>query len=283
MSREEIGADVITSLRNPLVKRVRALSRRDARESEDVVVVEGLRAIIEAVRADAGVETILYAPDRLRSPLAGETLARAQSQGAQLVQASVAVLDALSERDASQGAIAIVRRPHATVKDIPITRAPLVIALSEPQDPGNVGTIIRAADGSGSAAVVTIGKRGVDPFDPKSIRASMGAIFALPIVQLGDPVEALSALRSRGLSLVATSDKGAVDLWDAPLAGPVAILMGNERAGLSADVLASCDAVARIPLAGHADSLNVATAAAIFLFEAVRQRQKTPSRKGQDR
>ncbi|HKD76905.1 MAG TPA: RNA methyltransferase, partial [Ktedonobacterales bacterium] len=219
--------DIITSLRNPLIKRVRALSRRDAREAEGVVVVEGLRAIVEAVRVGAGVETILYAPDRLRSPLAHETLARAQEQGVQLVQAGATVLDALSERDASQGAIAIVRRPQATVEDIPATGSPLVIALSDPQDPGNVGTIMRAADGAGAAAVAIIGKRGVDPFDPKAIRASMGSIFALPIVQSGVSLEALTALRSRGLSLVGTSDKGAVDLWDAPLSGPVAILMGN--------------------------------------------------------
>ncbi len=272
MDKESHQDDIITSTRNPLVKRVRALSRRDAREAEDVVVVEGLRAIVEAVRAGAGVETILYAPDRLRSPLARETLARTQEQGAQLVQAGAAVLDALSERDASQGAVAVVRRPHATVADIPMTGTPLVIALCEPQDPGNAGTIMRAADGAGAAAVAIAGKRGVDPFDPKAIRASMGSIFAVPIIQLGEPMEALTQLRSRGLLLAGTSDKGAVDLWDAPLAGPVAILMGNERAGLSADVLAACDVVARIPLTGRADSLNVATAAAIFLFEAVRQR-----------
>lgn len=271
-SEQRDAASVITSMRNPLVKRVRGLSRREAREAEGVIVVEGLRAIIEAVRVGVRVETMLYAPERLRSAVAQAALDDAREQGAQLIDASPEVLDALSEREASQGIIAILQRPHATIAAIPDTGTPLVIALFEPQDPGNVGTIARTADGAGAAALVTFGARGVDPFDPKAIRSSMGAIFALPVVALGATVPALAALRSRGLRLVGTSDKGADDLWHVPLVGPVALLMGNERAGLDAAALAACDAVARIPLAGHADSLNVAAAAAIFLFEAVRQR-----------
>lgn len=272
MAEQREADDPITSLRNPLVKRVRALSRRDAREAEDVVVIEGLRAIIEAVRVGVSITTMLYAPERLRSAVAVATLDDARGQGAQVVSASAAVLDALSEREASQGIIAIAQRPHATSAALPTTGTPLIIALFEPQDPGNVGTIARTADGAGAAALVTFGAHGVDPFDPKAIRASMGAIFALPVVELGATVSALATLRSRGLRLVGTSDKGTTDLWNVPLTGPVALLMGNERAGLDAPSLAACDAVTRIPLAGHADSLNVAAAAAIFLFEAVRQR-----------
>lgn len=262
----------ITSLRNPLVKRARALRSRDQRLAEGVILVEGLRAIIEADRARVGIETIIYAPERLRSELARETITQAQSHGATIITATAEVLDSLSDRDASQGAIAIAQRPYATIEDIPLTGTPLVIALHEPQDPGNVGTIARTADSAGAAALVTFGAKGVDSFDPKAIRASMGSIFSLPVIALGPTEAALAALTQRNLTLVGAAGGGTVKLWEAPLARRVVILMGTERAGLPDEALAKCDVVARIPLAGHADSLNVAAAAAIMLFEAVRQR-----------
>lgn len=264
--------EVITSLRNPLVKRVRALGHREARRAEGIIVVEGLRAIIAAVQAGHTVETILYASERLRSPLATTTIREAQAGGTVLVPATPDVLDSLSDRDASQGIIALVARPAATIAAIPATGSPLVLALFEPQDPGNIGTIVRTADGAGAVALVIFGARGADPFDPKAVRSSMGSLFAVPIIELGATAQAISLLQSRNLALVGAAGQGAVDLWDAPLAGRVALLLGNERAGLPEDVLAACTTVARIPMHGQADSLNVAAAAAIFAFEAVRQR-----------
>lgn len=265
--------EAITSVRNPLVKRVRALGQRDARRAEGVIVVEGLRAIIEAVRAGHAVETILYAPERLRSPLARETIDQARAGGSALVPATPEVLDSLSERDASQGIIAIVARPRATIAAIPAHGTPLVLALFEPQDPGNIGTIARTADGAGAAALVIMGARGADPFDPKAVRSSMGALFSIPIIELGATAHAITALQGCQLALIGAAGQGAVDLWDAPLAGRVALLLGNERAGLPLDALAACAAVVRIPMHGQADSLNVAAAAAICAFEAVRQRR----------
>jgi len=270
-SNDEVA--LITSTRNPLIKRVRELRRRETRIEAGMIVIEGLRAVIEAVRAHIVIASLLYAPDRLRSTLAHATLADVRAAGTVITPVDAEILDSLSERESSQGIIAIARRPEATAARIPTTGTPLVVAIFEPQDPGNVGTIMRTADGAGAAAVAAFGTKGVDLFDPKAIRSSMGSIFALPVIDLGATSMAVAALHSRGLTLIGTSDKGAVDLWDAPLRGPVAILMGNERAGLSDDALAACDVVARIPLVGHADSLNVAAAASIFLFEAVRQRQ----------
>ena len=264
---------IISSTRNPLVKRIRGLRHREARQSEGVVLVEGLRAIIEAVQVGAKLETLLYAPERLRSDLAKATVEQAGKRGTHLVQATPEVLDDLSDRDVSQGIFAIAPRPQHVWDEVPLHISPFVLAIYEPQDPGNVGTITRTADGAGAAAVVTFGVQGADPFDPKAIRASMGSIFSVPVVELGKTEVALRALRERGLRLVGASDKGTVILWDASLAGPTVILLGNERAGLPPNVLAQCDAVVRIPLTGHADSLNVAAAAAIFAFEAVRQRQ----------
>ncbi len=264
---------VISSTRNPLVKRIRGLRHRETRMSEGVVLVEGLRAIIEAVQVGAKIETLLYAPERLRSDLAKATVEQARKRGATLVQATPEVLDDLSDRDVSQGIFAIAPRPQHVWEEVPLHISPFVLAIYEPQDPGNIGTITRTADGAGAAAVVTFGAQSADPFDPKAIRASMGSSFSVPVVELGKTELALRMLRERGLKLVGASDKGTVALWDAPLDSPTVILLGNERAGLPPNVLEKCEAVVRIPLVGHADSLNVAAAAAIFAFEAVRQRR----------
>jgi len=264
----------ITSHRNPLIKQIRALAKREERQREHLIVVEGLRAIIAAVDAQLPITTVVYAPERIRSQLAQRTLATLTARGTNMNIAVASILDDLSERDASQGIVAIMPRPVVDLHRLPhVATNPLVIVLHEPQDPGNVGTIARTADSAGAAALVTIGTQGVDVFDPKAIRASMGSLFAMPVIELGEITHAVKILQSVGYALIGTSDKGAVNLWDVPMTGPVALLMGNERAGLPAEVMAACTTLARIPLTGTADSLNVAAAAAIFLFEAVRQRQ----------
>jgi tRNA G18 (ribose-2'-O)-methylase SpoU len=267
------GEPIIASARNSLIRRARSLARRDVRQAEDAIVIEGLRAVIEAVRVGLALQVVLWSPERLHSDLARRAIHEAGERGARAVRVAPAVLDGLTERDASQGIVAIAQRPHAAVEDIPTASAPFVLALHEPQDPGNIGTIARTADAAGAAALVTLGEQGADPFDPKAIRASMGSIFALPVIELKRAGHALDALRQRGLRLVGTSGAGAVDLWQAPLAEPVVVLLGNERSGLPENVLAACDVAARIPLLGHADSLNVAAAAAVFAFEIVRQRR----------
>ena len=263
--------DAITSLRNPLIKRMRTLLRHDARAA--TIAIEGLRAIIAAIDADLTIETLLWAPERLRSAAAAEAIARAQRSGAMIFTATAAVLDELSTRDGSQGAIALATRPQATLTTLPATRSPLVIALYEPQDPGNVGTIARAADGAGAAALLVLGPHGVDPFHPRAVRASMGSLFALPVIEAADALAAARFAQQRGYRVVGAAGQATATLWDTPLHGATLLLMGNERTGLPEDVLGACDDRAQIPLAGQADSLNVATAAAIFLFEAVRQRR----------
>ena len=266
--------EIITSKQNALIKRMRALGHREDRLAEGMVVVEGLRAIIEAVHARVRVETVLVAPERIRSELARQTITTARERGAHYVTATPEVLDSLSERDTSQGIIAIVERPQAT---LPRQKNQLFIALYEPQDPGNIGTIARTADGAGASALLLFGRKYADPFDPKSIRASMGSVFTIPIIELGAAATALAELQTRDLRLIgAAGQADAVNLWDVPLRGSVAIVLGNERGGLPPEVLGACHTVASLPMHGHADSLNLAAAAAIFAYEAVRQRRASP-------
>ena len=274
--------EIITSKQNALIKRMRALGHREARMAEGMAVVEGLRAIIEAVHARVRVETVLVAPERIRSELARQTITTARERGAHYVTATPEVLDSLSERDTSQGIIAIVERPQATISSLPRKGNQLILALYEPQDPGNIGTIARTADGAGATALVLFGKRYADPFDPKAIRASMGSVFTIPIIELGPAPSALAELLPRDLRLIgAAGEAGTVELWDVPLRGSVALLLGNERGGLPPEVIELCHTVARLPMRGHADSLNLAAAAAIFAYEVVRQRRENlPPHKG---
>lgn len=262
----------ISSLRNPLIKHVRELLRHEG--GGETIVIEGLRAIIEAIRTAVAIESILVAPSRVRSAVALQALDQARAQGAQVIPVADDILDAISTRDASQGMLAVARRPAASLTTLPTQRIPLLAVLFEPQDPGNVGTIARTADGAGATALAVCGHGGVDPFHPRAIRASMGSLFALPILTLGTASDAIGKLHAHSLRIVAAAGSGEQMLWEVPLTGPVAIMLGNERTGLPPEVLAACDVVARIPLAGSADSLNVAAAAAVFLFEAVRQRHQ---------
>ncbi len=262
--------EIITSPRNPLLKRVRGLLRHE--EREDTIAIEGLRAIIAAQRAEVVIPHLLYAPERLRSSLAQAAVAAAQASGTHIVRVAAEALDEVSARDASQGIVAIAQRPVWNFAALHLPPSPLIVALFEPQDPGNVGTIVRTADGAGAAALVLLGSHGVDPFHPRAVRASMGSIFDVPVVPLDPLPAAIATMREQGLRIIGAAGQGATDLWQADLGGATVLILGNERTGLPPDALAECDEVVRIPLFGQADSLNVAAAAAIFIFEAVRQR-----------
>lgn len=264
----------ITSNRNPVIKRLRSLSRREERHNEGVILIEGLRNIIAAIAAKVSFESIVYAPERLRSQTAAEALARAKTKHITLLTADAAILDALSERDASQGVIAIAQRPDTSQARLPLTKTQPLVVLYEPQDPGNIGTIARTADSAGAAGIVIIGKHHADIFDPKALRSGLGTLFTIPIIEIDDPLAGLRFIQQRGYRLIATSDHGDDTLWNISMLKSVAFVLGNERKGLPPEIESLCDHLARIPLQGNADSLNVAVAAGIFLFESVRQQSQ---------
>ncbi len=259
----------LTSTKNPLVKTIRALGHRRQRQGERRLVVEGVRMLEEALDANVSIDVLLYDPAISKEARAARVLARARETHVRLVPASAHVIAACSQVKTPQGVIAIVEEPQATLAAVLPNPGLLLMVADRVQDPGNLGTLIRLADAAGATAVaVTAGS--VDPYNPKVVRATMGSIFHLPVTQVATET-AIGALRARGVRVLAADQAGTVEYTKADYHLPVALVVGNEGEGLDGHWAAAAAARIRIPLYGRADSLNVAVAAGILLYEARRQ------------
>ncbi|MSS72662.1 MAG: RNA methyltransferase [Candidatus Latescibacteria bacterium] len=263
----------IASLQNPLIKMIRSLNQRKHREQEGMFFAEGIRVVEEAVAAGVPVERVIYAPERLRSDRAMGTVRALEGGGAEVVEVSDRVFDALSGREEGQGIGAVIRIPERTLEDIPAGPEALVAVLVEPRDPGNLGSILRTADCAGASGVVVVGTS-ADLYDPKCVRASMGSLFAAVAVSVPDLGTCLAWARSQGLRCVATSARAERSCFAFGLTGPLALILGPERGGLDEGAVGQCDALVRVPMRGRASSLNLASAAAVLMYEAVRQRME---------
>lgn len=177
------------------------------------------------------------------------------------------VAKALSDTVTPQGLVGVARLIDVPLADVLPAR--LVVVLAYARDPGNAGTILRTADAAGADAVV-FPDDSVDPYNPKCVRSSAGSLFHLPVVVGGDVAEAMATLRGNGLKVLATTADGGTLLDDADLAGPTAWVFGNEAWGLPAEVVALADERVRVPIHGRAESLNLATAAAVCLYASAR-------------
>jgi TrmH family RNA methyltransferase len=257
---------VLTSIRSPRVQAVRRLHRRSARVAERRFVVEGPQAVREALAEGSLLE--LYAVD-LDDPLARQ----AAAQGVDVVRVDHRVLGALAQTVTPQGLVGVAPLLDTDLGAALAGSPRLVVVLHEASDPGNAGTVIRTADATGADAVV-LTDGSVDPHNGKCVRASAGSLWHLPVVS-GSPLESvLDLLRRTGVQVLATSGEGEEDLDDladtAALAAPTAWLFGTEAHGLPAAVLAAADRRVRVPLRGRAESLNLATAAAVCLYTSAR-------------
>ena len=268
---------LITSFRNPKVKLLRSLRQRKYRQREGVFLIEGIRIVEEALDCGAPVETLVYAPELLVSERAQALVDRVPV--AQRLALAAGVFGSLSERDQPQGLAAVVHIQDLPLAAIPLAADLLVLVAYQLSDPGNLGSIIRTADAAGATGVVVV-EPSADPYDPQAVRATMGSLFALPVVRLGDGVDLLpwyEQVRAAGLPLhvVATSAHGALVHFDADYRGPVVLLLGNESYGLPDTVRDSADVTVRLPMRGRATSLNVSAAAAALVYEVVRQQSRT--------
>ena len=264
----------ITSTRNPRVKLLRSLRLQKYRQRERRFLIEGIRIVEEALTCGAPVESLVYAPDLLVSERAQALVTRAVP--AQRLCLSGDVFRTLSDRDQPQGIAAVVRIEERPLADIPPAGDLLVIVAYQLRDPGNLGTIIRTADAAGATGVVVV-EPSVDLYDPQTVRATMGSLFALPIVRLTGGA-ALSRwhrdLRAAGLPLlvVASSAHGQQAHFEVDYGRPLTLLVGSERHGLPPSVREEADVLVRLPMAGRATSLNVAAATAALVYEVIRQR-----------
>jgi TrmH family RNA methyltransferase len=259
----------ITSLTNPRIKATVRLRDRRERDATGLTIVDGAREILRALGAGVRVETAFIAPDLIRSPDAAQVADRLRGRTG-TVEVSPQVLAKVAFGERSDGIVAVVATPTATLADLALPRDAVVVVIEAIEKPGNLGAVLRSADGAGASAVIVADPR-TDPFNPNAIRASLGTIFAIPVVT-ATAAEALAWLVGKAIRPIAAVVDAALQYSDADLTGPVAIVLGSEAEGLSATWSDPRVAAVSIPMHGIADSLNVSTAAAILLYESVRQR-----------
>jgi TrmH family RNA methyltransferase len=253
------------------VNAARRLVKRAFRDRDGRFLAEGPQAVREAA-ASPGVLLELFVTSDAADRHA-DIVAAARAAGAEVVRASGEVVASLSGTVTPQGMVGVCARVGATLDDLLATAPTLVTVLAHARDPGNVGTVIRCSDAAGVGGVV-ITEASVDPLNPKAVRASAGSLFHLPVVT-GPTVEGLlPTLRAAGLRVLAADGAGERDLDDllddGSLALPTAWVFGNEAWGLPEPTRALCDDVVRVPIHGRAESLNLATAAAVCLYASAR-------------
>lgn len=260
----------ITSRRNRRVVDARKLDQRKHRQRQDRFLVEGLQLLHMALDAGASPREVFYCPEQFSGPEAPALLERFRQTEADLVPVSAYVMDSLAERDLAQGLVATFALFETPLGEIQLDGDVLAVVVDRLQDPGNLGTIIRTADAVAAAAVILI-EPCVDPFDPKTVRGSMGSLFNVPLARTEDVPALFDGLRRQGLRAVGADvhlgEAWGRGLWD----GGTALVLGNEARGLSPDVRERIEDWARLPIVGQAESLNVAVAGGILMYTWLRR------------
>jgi TrmH family RNA methyltransferase len=257
------------------VRRIRRLlAQRSARRSEGAFVAEGANVLDAALDAGADLEALFAAPEAETECPA--LLDRATRQGIPVHRLAPGVLDRVAGTVTPQPVLAVARRRPPALPDVLAaagqdTEAMLLVVGIDVRDPGNGGTLIRSAEAAGAQGVIFC-RGSVDVTNPKTVRASAGALFHVPVVEGCDPQEVLGVLGDLGLKRIAAVAHGGERPDHVDLGRPVALVFGNEASGLTADVLAGVDAEVTIPMPGRSESLNLGMAASILLYEARRQR-----------
>jgi TrmH family RNA methyltransferase len=258
---------VLENPRSPRVRAVAKLTKRSARQETGLFLLEGPQAAREvlAYRPETVIE-LFATPSALERHADLREFAR--DAGIEVVFTTEAVLDAMADTVTPQGIVAVARQTPSSVRDVFAASPRLVAICEEVRDPGNLGTIIRAADAAGADAVILTG-RTVDLYNPKVVRATTGSLFHLPVAVGADLAAAVERAHGAGLRVIAADVGGADFLGHRPiLAEPTAWLFGNEARGLDDEALAYADLSLRLPIYGSAESLNLATAASVCLYES---------------
>ena len=255
----------IHSFANDTVKRIRGLRDKKERRAEGKFLAEGLRILTEA--RDSGVLplVIAYSPVSGVHPLAAEIIAAAEAEGADVIETSPDILAKMSGKDNPQAILGVYKQPATDLAAIDRSAAPLWLVAQALRDPGNIGTMLRTGDAVGAGGLILIDDC-ADPFSVEAVRASMGAIFT-QAVATARWAEFLPWLRAGPGQLVGTSLNTDTDYRDANYDQPCFLLIGNESQGLPPDYEAACDLLVKIPMAGRADSLNAAVAAAVMAYQ----------------
>ena len=257
----------ITSRRNPLVARFRRAASRHAQD-DPTVLLEGPRLVEDALAAGVRVDVAVVCTGRAGGRAAA--VARRLQPVAAVVPVTAAVMDALSPVSTPSGLAALATLRPPGLADALQAPRPLVVGLSGVQDPGNTGAVIRAVEAGGASGVVTVG--GADPLGWKALRGAMGSAFRLPVARGDDPAEVRREASAHGLRLIAAVPRAGTPLAETDLREPCLVWLGGEGAGLDTDAVEAADEVVSIPMRRPVESLNIAVAAALIVYEAARQR-----------
>ena len=262
--------ELITSAHNPLVKQIRSLRQKKGREAAGLFLAEGIHPVGEAIQAGGEVETLVYAPEQLKSEFAESLVNERLRWGLRCVPLEADLFTDLTEKENPQGILAVVRQRHLGLQEVQPAAIHLAAALVSPQDPGNVGTILRTLDAVGAEALFLL-EGGVELYHPSVVRASMGTLFWKTVIQASFRDFAVWTKENRFL-LVGTSAHAPTDYRMFKREGkPVILVFGSEQKGLSAEEMERCDVNITLPMKGRVSSLNLAVAAGVLLFKMVEE------------
>jgi len=257
----------ITSFSNPVIKDVRALHMRKAREESGLFLAEGVRTVREALDLGITPTQLIYVRGARDQKAVALTRRQAQQAGAEIIETSAQVMEKIARRENPQSVVGVFRQRRLPLSELDPAKSPLWVALEGVRDPGNLGTVIRTADAVGAGGIILIGTV-CDPYSIEAVRATMGSIFAVPIFT-ADTDQAASFLRGWPGSCVGTALQTDIVYRDIAYTAPSLIVSGAEQHGLSDAIRGACRNLVKLPMRGRADSLNLAVATGIVLYAAL--------------
>jgi TrmH family RNA methyltransferase len=266
---------LITSLHNPRIKQAIHLREKRERDKTNLFLIEGYRELLRAIDAKWSVETLFFCPSLFLGSNENALMQRAVKQGAPLLQCSEEVFHKLSYRDRPDGLLAIAKQIHLTLNDLDHAFAnnphPLFIVAEAIEKPGNLGTILRSSDAVGADGLIVC-DRCTDIYNPNVVRASIGTLFSVPVVETSSH-DAFHWLKEHQVTILAATPSAVSEYTDVDMCKPLAIAVGTEQLGLTELWMKQAEIQVRIPMCGIADSLNVAMATTLLMYEALRQRR----------
>jgi RNA methyltransferase, TrmH family len=255
----------LTSRNNPRVKQARQLRQRKRRDQSGLFLVEGIRHVGEAFQSGAAIESVIYSPERLSSLFAHQLMQSLMNKGVHCLPVAEDVFAGLAEKDNPQGILAVVQQAETGLERLDPHNCPWAVALVSPQDPGNIGSILRTMDAVGATALILL-EESADVYHHAGVRASMGALFWHPVVR-ASLVNFTAWVKLHGYHVYGTSAHGSDDYRSILQYNlPLVLLLGSERLGLTPDQAALCENLIRLPMQGRVTSLNLSVAAGIMLY-----------------
>jgi TrmH family RNA methyltransferase len=261
-----VSERAVTSLTNPTVKAVRALHLRKEREQTGLFVAEGLKIVTEAVELGHAPAILMYGREASDHPLLRQAITATLAARGEVIEVTQDILAKVSRRDNPQAVVGVFRQTMLGLDAIDPARASCWVGLHRVRDPGNLGTIIRTADAAGCGGVILVGEC-CDPFSVEAVRATMGSIFAVPLIKADETAFAAWRKTWPG-SVVGTLLTATTDYRAGSYAAPALVLMGNEQQGLTPEMAGLCDVNVKIPMRGRADSLNLSVATGLMIYAA---------------